>query len=110
MDYSSTKITLSVVSSYDAELHACSEATEIGENCQATLAELKWYGISTSAPWSIQKWLDSRERRFPLVIVIDAKGLWTKIQSEWKTEKRGAIYIRRLMEILTRTSAKVFLG
>ena len=42
------------------------------------------------------------------VIVIDAKGLWTKIQAEWKTEKRGTIYIRRLMEVLTRIGARVF--
>ena len=41
-------------------------------------------------------------------MVIDAKGLWTKIQDEYKTEKRGTIYIRRLMETLTRIEAKVY--
>ena len=42
------------------------------------------------------------------MIVIDAKGLWTKIQSEHKTEKRGTIYVRRMMEILRRIGAKVY--
>ena len=36
------------------------------------------------------------------------QGLWTKIQSEYKTEKRGTIYIRQLMETLTRIGAKVY--
>ena len=86
LDYSSTKITLSVVSSYDAELHACCEATEIGENFPATIAELRHHVAKQSIPWSIQRWLDGREKRASLNIVIDAKGLWTKIQSEYKTE------------------------
>ena len=106
LDYSSAKITLSVVSSYDAELHACSEAADIGENCQATLAELAYY--PSHRPWSIQHWIDAREPRVPIFVVIDAKGLWTKIQSEYKTEKRGTIYIRRLMDILYRVDAKVY--
>ena len=54
VDYSSAKITLSTVSSYDAELHACSDSGEIGENTQATMAELAHYGPDR---WSISKWL-----------------------------------------------------
>ena len=105
IDYQSAKITLTVQSSYDAELHACSDAVEIGENTQATMAELKEY--TPGKKWSISAWL-SGSHRCHVYVVIDAKGLWTKIQSEWKTEKRGTIYIRRLMEILTRTGAKVY--
>ena len=41
-------------------------------------------------------------------VVIDAKGLWTHIQQEYKTEKRPAIYIREMMEILVRCCATVF--
>ena len=44
IDYSSAKIILSTVSSYDTELHACSDAGEIGENPQETMAELSFYG------------------------------------------------------------------
>lgn len=104
LDYSCSKITLSTVSSYDAELHACSEAGEIGENSQATIAELSHPGPGR---WMVSRWLLEGPRA-PLFIVIDAKGLWTKIQNEWKTEKRGTIYVRRLMEILTRIGAKVY--
>ena len=104
LDYSSGKITLSTQSSYDAELHACSEAAEVGENTQATIAELVQFG---PVRWSISEWLRDGTR-ISLLVVIDAKGLWTKIQNEWKTEKRGTIYVRRMMEILTRTRAKVF--
>ena len=43
-----------------------------------------------------------------MLIVIDAKGLWTKIQNEWKTEKRGTIYVRRMMEIMFRIGARVY--
>ena len=48
-----------------------------------------------------------RGPRGMLFMVTDAKGLWTKIQSEHKTEKRGTIYVRRTMS-LQRTKAKVY--
>jgi hypothetical protein len=105
VDYASTKITLSVSSSFDAELHACEIAASAGENIQATIAELSaWCGLGQ---WSVGRWLDDGPRT-TFVVVIDAKGLWTKIQAEYKTEKRGTIYIRRLMETLTRTKARVY--
>ena len=102
LDFSSSKITLSVPSSYEAELHACATTTEISENLQVTFGEL-----STKKGWSISKWIATGERH-RTIVVIDAKGLWTKINAEHMTEKRGTIYIRRLMEILTRVGARVF--
>ena len=81
-------------------------AATAGENLQATLAEqAHWHGAGA---WSIGCWLDSGLREVPLLVVIDAKGLWTKIQAEYKTDKKGTLYIRRLVEILARTRAKVF--
>ena len=77
VDYSSTKITLLTVSRYDAELHACSDSGEIGENTQAAMAEISHYGPER---WSISKWL-LKGPRVPLLVIIDAKGLWTKIQN-----------------------------
>lgn len=68
------------------------------------MAELAHYGPDR---WSIGKWL-SKGTRVHLFVIIDAKGLWTKIQNEWKTEKRGTIYVRRLMEILFRIGARVY--
>ena len=107
LDYSSSKITLTVKSSYDAELHACTATANIAENLQASLAELShWYGAGN---WSVSSWLQQGPRtRWALCIVIDAKGLWTHIQQEYKTEKRSAIYIREMMEILVRCCARVF--
>ena len=104
VDYHSAKIVLSTVSSYDAELHACTEACEMAENTQATLAEIS----APSSAWSISPWLTGNGPRVPVFVVIDAKGLWTKIQAEHKTEKRGTIYVRRMMEILNRIGAKVY--
>ena len=43
-----------------------------------------------------------------MFVVIDATGLWTKLEAEYKTEERGAIYVRQLMEFLTRTNSRVF--
>ena len=83
VDYSSAKITLSAVSSYDAELHACSDSGEIGESTQATMAELVHYG---SERWSISKWL-VKGTRVPLLVIVDSKGPWTKIQNEWKWKR-----------------------
>ena len=52
VDYSSTKIILSTASSYDGELRAYSKSGEIGENTQATMAEISHYGPER---WSISK-------------------------------------------------------
>ena len=93
LDYHSGKITLSVKSSYDAELHACTDAGRAGENLQATFAELAHWQVNSS--WSISSWLlQNGSERHPLFVVIDAKGLWTKIQTDSKTEKRGTIYVQ----------------
>ena len=102
-----SKITLTVKSSYDAEMHACTATASIAENLQASFAELShWYGAGN---WSVSSWLQMGPKtRWPLCIVIDAKGLWTHIQQEYKTEKRAAIYIREMMEILVRCGARVF--
>ena len=70
------------------------------------MAELSFYGPER---WSISKWL-SKGSRIPLLVIIDAKGLWTKIQNEWKTEKRGGIYVQRMMDILSCTGARVYFG
>ena len=43
-----------------------------------------------------------------MFVVVDAKGLWTNIQAYHKTEKRGTIYIRRMMDILNRVGATVY--
>ena len=80
--YFSAKITLSTASSYDAELHACSDAGEIRENTQATMAELAFFGPRR---WNVSTRLE-KGHRVPLLVVIDAKGLWTKIHNEYKTE------------------------
>ena len=85
--YSSAKITLSVRSSYDAEPHACDMTATAGKNLQATLAELAyWHGAGA---WSIGCWLDSGLREVPLLVVIDAKRLWAKIQAEYKNQEEG---------------------
>ena len=107
MDYSSGKISLTVKSSYDAELHACSDAAVTSESLQASLSELStWLRY---VAWTCTTWLHQGPTvRVPLLIVIDAKGLWTKIQAEHKTEKRGLIYVRCLMENLKRTGGLVF--
>ena len=68
------------------------------------MAELSFYGPDR---WSISKWL-TKGARVPLLVIIDAKGLWTNIQNEWKKEKRGTIYVRRMMEILFRVNARVY--
>ena len=86
------------------ELHACSDAGEIGENTQATMAELGFFGPRR---WSVSTWLE-KGIRVPLLTLVDAKGLWTKIQSEYKTEKLGTIYVRKMMEVLYRIQACVY--
>ena len=86
------------------ELHACSDAGEIGENTQATMAELGFFGPRR---WSVSTWLEEGIR-VPLLALVDAKGLWTKIQSEYKTEKLGTIYVRKMMEVLYRIQARVY--
>ena len=67
---SSSKITLTTVSSYDAEPHACSGSGEIGENTQAVLAEL----TPSGGTGTTSSWLSSK-LRVPLLVSIDAKGL-----------------------------------
>lgn len=107
LDYSASKITLTVKSSYDAELHACTGTANIAEYLQASFAELShWNGAGN---WSVTGWLSMGPKTcWPLCIVIDAKGFWTHIQREYKTEKRSAIYIREMMELLVRCCAKAF--
>ena len=108
VDYNSTKITLSTVSSYDAELHSCQTCTEVTENIQAILSELSSW-LYSPHPWSTTSWLSLGPKgRSPTAVVIDAKGLWTRIQSETKQDKRGTIYVRRMMESLERLGARVF--
>ena len=86
------------------ELHACSDAGEIGENTQATMAELGFFGPRR---WSVSTWLE-KGIRVPLLALVDAKGLWTKIQSEYKTEKCGTIHVRNMMEVLCRIQARIY--
>ena len=68
------------------------------------IRKLFFYGLER---WIISKWL-SKGSRIPWLVVIDAKGLWTKIQNKWKTEKHSTIYVRRMMEILFRIGARVY--
>ena len=87
---------------------SCMRVPSLGNwrNTQATMAERAHYGPDR---WSIGKWL-SKGTRVHLLVIIDAKGLWTKIQNEWKTEKRGTIYVRHSIVILFRIGARVYLG
>ena len=42
------------------------------------MAEVAYYGPDR---WSISKWL-AKGTRAPLLVIIDAEGLWTKIKDE----------------------------
>jgi hypothetical protein len=107
IDYGSSKITLTVKSSYDAELHAGNDAALASESLQASVSELSTWLYNDC--WSVTDWLrQPPSSRIPFLMVIDAKGLWTKIKAEHKTEKRSTIYIRSLMEVLARTGALVY--
>ena len=62
-------------------------AATAAENLQTTLAEVA-HGHGAGA-WSIGCWLDSGLREVPLLVVIDAKRLWAKIQAEYKNQEEG---------------------
>ena len=81
----------------------------LGQRTSSPLCRDLATGIPRAFGLSISSWISAGPAaRWPMFVVIDAKGLWTKIEAEYKTEKRGAIYIRQLMEILTRTNSRVF--
>ena len=71
-------------SSYDAELHAGSDAGEMCENAQATLAEL-----TSHKKWSIQHWLDQKLPGVLVFIVIAAKASGPRFRPSTRLKREG---------------------
>ena len=103
LDWVSTKITWITGNPYEAEAHSCRINAEVAEHLQFFHHELISY-----APLSVEMFLRlPPSSRWPCVIVIDNKGLYTQVDLN-KMDKRKTIYVMVLFELLTRTGSAVY--
>ena len=102
IDYGSTKVSLTTTASYDSELHAAQFNADGIEALQFGMMEL-------TQEMDIHEFLSlPPDRRFLSGLAIDAKGLYTRIENAYKTERRGGLYVRKLVETLVRSGTILY--
>eukprot|EP00969_Alexandrium_andersonii_P152972 6764693-Alexandrium_andersonii.AAC.1 len=93
----SSKISLTVKASYDAELHAAQANAEAIEGLQFALSELE---TGRPAGDFLRR---APEARRTAALVVDAKGVYDRMENAFATDKKhGGVYARLLVETLQR--------